>query len=499
MAHGPMPGAGDSGPVVEEKYHTGRVVRMAVVAALGGFLFGFDSAVVNGAVDALKVKFEIGDAIGFVVAIALLGSAVGAWFAGSLANRFGRRRVMVIAAVLFLIAAVGQAFPFSVMDLMFWRFIGGAGIGIASVIAPMYIAEIAPAQLRGRLGSLQQLAIVLGIFTTAVTNYLILNAASAGKSETNANNTWLLGLEAWQWMFLVMLVPALIYGLLALTIPESPRYLVSIGKDEEAADVLSQVLDGDQHAKVAEIKESLAGDHKPRFSDLKGRALGLKPIVWIGIGLSVFQQFVGINVIFYYSNSIWASVGFDESQAFLITLVTNTTNVVVTLIAIALVDRIGRKPLLLIGSMGMALTLGVMAFVFGTAGECTEALVQAGQAGCTSMDSIGAPYLAGVSGPIAVVAANLYVVFFGVSWGPVVWVLLGEMFPNRIRAAALAVGAAAQWVANFIVSVSFPGMSSIGLGFAYGVFTVFAVLSLLFVAKYVRETKGMSLEDMQEA
>lgn len=498
MAHGPLPGAGDSGPVVAEKYHTGRVLRMAIVAALGGFLFGFDSAVVNGAVDALKVKFDIGDAIGFVVAIALLGSAVGAWFAGTLANKYGRRRVMVIAAVLFLIAAVGQAFPLGVVDLMFWRFIGGAGIGIASVIAPMYIAEIAPAQLRGRLGSLQQLAIVLGIFTTAVTNYLILNAASAGEAETSANNTWLFGLEAWQWMFLVMIVPALVYGSLALTIPESPRYLVAIGKDEEAAEVLSSVIDGDQHAKVEEIKASMTGDHKPRFGDLKGKALGLRPIVWIGIGLSVFQQFVGINVIFYYSNSIWASVGFDESQAFLITLVTNTTNVVVTLIAISLVDRLGRKPLLLIGSAGMVVTLGMMAFLFGTAEKCTAALVDV-QAGCSGADSIGTPYLTGAAGPMAVVAANLYVVFFGVSWGPVVWVLLGEMFPNRIRAAALAVAAAAQWVANFIVSVAFPGMSSIGLGFAYGVFTVFAVLSFVFVAKFIRETKGISLEDMQEA
>lgn len=499
MAHGPLPGAGDSGPVTEEKYHTGRVVRMAIVAALGGFLFGFDSAVVNGAVDALKETFDIGDAIGFVVAIALLGSAVGAWFAGTLANKFGRRRVMLIAAALFLIAAVGQAFPVGVVDLMFWRFIGGAGIGIASVIAPMYIAEIAPAPLRGRLGSLQQLAIVLGIFTTAVSNYFILTAASSGEPETSANDTWLLGLEAWQWMFLAMVIPALVYGLLALTIPESPRYLVSIGKDEEAAEVLSSVLDGDQHAKVAEIKGSLSGDHKPRFSDLRGALLGLRPIVWIGIGLSVFQQFVGINVIFYYSNSIWASVGFDEDQAFLLTLITNTTNVVVTLVAISLVDRLGRKPLLLIGSAGMAVSLSVMAFVFGTAQTCTQALVDAGQAGCSGADSIGTPYLTGAAGPIAVIAANLYVVFFGVSWGPVVWVLLGEMFPNRIRAAALAVGAAAQWIANFLVSVSFPVMASIGLGFAYGVFTVSAAVSFFFVARFVRETKGMSLEDMREA
>ena len=249
----------------------------------------------------------------------------------------------------------------------------------------------------------------------------------------------------------------------------------------------------------AEIKQSLAGDHKPRFSDLKGRTLGLKPIVWIGIGLSVFQQFVGINVIFYYSNSIWASVGFDEDQAFLITLFTNTTNVVVTLVAISLVERIGRKPLLLVGSAGMAVALATMAFVFGTADTCTQALVDAGQAGCTGADAIGAPYLTGAAGPIAVVAANLYVVFFGVSWGPVVWVLLGEIFPNRIRAAALAVAAAAQWTANFLVSVSFPEMAAVSLGAAYLVFTVFSVLSFFFVAKYVKETKGMSLEEMDAA
>jgi sugar porter (SP) family MFS transporter len=469
---------------------------MAGVAALGGFLFGFDSAVINGAVDALQEKFDIGEEIGFVVAIALLGSAVGAWFAGSLANKYGRRRVMVIAALLFLVAAVGQAFPFGVADLMFWRFIGGAGIGIASVVAPMYIAEIAPAQLRGRLGSMQQLAIVLGIFTTAVTNYLILAAASADDPEVSANNTWLLGLEAWQWMFLVMVVPAVLYGALALTIPESPRYLVAVGRDDEAADVLASVLEGDQHHKVSEIRASLSGDHKPRFGDLKGRVLGLQAIVWVGIGLSAFQQFVGINVIFYYSNSIWASVGFDEDEAFLITLFTNTTNVVVTLVAISLVDRIGRKPLLLVGSAGMAIALATMAFVFAAADTCTQALVDAGQAGCTGADSIGTPYLTGAAGPVAVVAANLYVVFFGVSWGPVVWVLLGEMFPNRIRAAALAVAAAAQWTANFLVSVSFPEMAAVSLGAAYSVFAVFSVLSFFFVAKYIRETKGMSLEEM---
>lgn len=501
MAHGPLPGAGDSaGAVAEERYHTGKVVGLAAVAALGGFLFGFDSAVVNGAVAGIESKFEVSSAaIGIVVAVALLGSAVGAWFAGSLANRYGRRRVMIIAAVLFFIAAIGQGLPVAVWDLMFWRFVGGAGIGVASVIAPMYIAEIAPAQLRGRLGSLQQLAIVTGIFASALSNYVILNlATSSGDPATPESRTvWLLGLEAWQWMFLIMVIPAAVYGLLALRIPESPRYLVSVGKDAQAEEVLSTIYDGPQEQKVQQIRATVNTDEKPNFRQLLGNRLGLQPIVWVGILLSMFQQFVGINVIFYYSNTIWSAVGFAEDQAFLVTLITNTTNVVVTFIAIALVDRVGRKPLLLVGSFGMAVTLGAMAVIFGMAGECTQALLDSGGVtGCTTAENLGQPVLTGAAGPLAVISANLYVVFFGMSWGPVVWVLLGEMFPNSIRAAALAVAAAAQWIANFLVSVSFPYLADLSLGFAYSLYAAFAVLSFVFVAKVVTETKGKTLEEM---
>lgn len=506
MSHGPIPGAGDSASeALEEHYHTRRVLGLAIVAALGGFLFGFDSAVVNGAVAGIESKFDVSQsAIGIVVAIALLGSAAGAWFAGSLANKFGRRRVMIVAAVLFFVAAVGQGLPVGIPDLMFWRFLGGAGIGVASVIAPMYIAEIAPANLRGRLGSLQQLAIVTGIFASALSNYIILNLATANgelqdPSWPEARTEWLLGLEAWQWMFLIMVIPALVYGLLALRIPESPRYLVSVGKDKEAEAVLSTIYDGSQAAKVAEIKTTVNTDEKPNFKQLLGNRLGLQPIVWVGILLSVFQQFVGINVIFYYSNTIWSSVGFDEDQAFLVTLITNTTNVVVTFIAIALVDRIGRKPLLLVGSLGMALSLGVMAVIFGTAGECTQALLDSGGAtGCMDSDALGNPVLTGIAGPLAVVSANLYVIFFGVSWGPVVWVLLGEMFPNSIRAAALAVAAAAQWLANFAVSVSFPYLADASLGGAYAMYATFALISFFFVLKVIRETKGKTLEEMAQ-
>ncbi|MHB1066854.1 MAG: sugar porter family MFS transporter, partial [Candidatus Nanopelagicales bacterium] len=357
MAHG-APVMTGNGPA--ESYRTGRVVRLASTAAMGGFLFGFDSAVINGANTAIANEFGLSSGLmALVVSIALIGSAVGAWFAGQLADAFGRRRVMLIAAVLFAVSAIGTAFPPNVEVLMLWRLIGGAGIGVASVVAPMYIAEISPAQLRGRMGSLQQLAIVLGILATGVTNYLIVSWAGSSQAE------WLLGIQAWRWMFLIMLIPATVYFLMALRIPESPRFLVERGKLDEARAVLEGVFTTDQSAKVEEIRQTMLGSSKSSISDLRGPRFGLMPIVWVGILLSAFQQFVGINAVFYYSNLIWESVGFTQDQAFLTSMITNAVNVGTTLIAIALIDRVGRKRLLLTGSAGMALTLAALTVIFG--------------------------------------------------------------------------------------------------------------------------------------
>lgn len=479
MAHG-APIATAAGP--PETYRTGRVVRLASTAALGGFLFGFDSAVINGANNAIAQTFGLGPGLmAFVVSIALIGSAVGAWFAGQLADAFGRRRVMLIAAVLFAASAVGTAFPPNVEVLMMWRLIGGAGIGVASVVAPMYIAEIAPAQLRGRLGSLQQLAIVLGIFTTGVTNYVILHFAG------NDTAVWLLGIEAWQWMFLIMLIPASVYFLMALRIPESPRYLVEMGRLDEARAVLESVFTSDQSQKVMDIQRTMEGAGKSSMGDLRGPRFGLLPIVWIGILLSAFQQFVGINAVFYYSNLIWESVGFSQDQAFLTSMITNAVNVGTTLIAIALIDRIGRKRLLLIGSSGMAFMLATLTVIFGSAPQVVDA------------SGASQPSLVGLGSTLAVLAFNAYVFFFGMSWGPVVWVLLGEIFPNKIRAAALALAAAAQWIANFIVSTAFPPIAGASLMVAYGIFTVFAIASIFFVKSKIPETTGRTLEQISEA
>ena len=462
--------AGDS------RQHTTKAILVSVVAAVGGFLFGFDSAVINGAVDAIQESFELSSFLtGFAVACALIGAAGGAWFAGPLADRVGRIRVMLLAAGMFGISALGTGLAFSEWDLIFWRIIGGIGIGIASVIAPAYIAEIAPAGLRGRLGSLQQLAIVLGIFVALLSDAFLAHVAGGA-----ADTLWF-GLDAWRWMFLTGLVPAVFYGVLALQIPESPRYLVAKGELKRAGKVLTEVLGLSRpESKVESIRASLDRDDEPSLSDLKGPRFGLMPIVWVGILLSAFQQFVGINVIFYYSTSLWKSVGFTESDSLVITVITSVTNVLVTLIAIALVDKVGRKPLLLVGSAGMVLSLGAMALCF------TQS---------TLVD--GEPKLDSPWGTIALVAANLYVVFFGMSWGPVVWVLLGEMFPNKIRAAALAVAASAQWIANFLISTTFPVLSQdIALWFAYAVYTFFAAVSFVFVLFRVPETKGIELEDM---
>jgi SP family sugar:H+ symporter-like MFS transporter len=453
------------------------VTRLASVAAIGGFLFGYDTAVINGAVSAIRNVYSASALwLGLTVSVALIGSAVGALTTGRPADRYGRLRVMWLASALFVVSALGSGLATSLLTLAVFRFIGGIAVGAASVIAPAYIAEIAPARIRGRLGSLQQLAIVLGIFLALLVDFAI--AAAAGGSEPS----WLLGLAAWRWMFLAMTVPAVLYGLLALTIPESPRYLVAKGRLEEARGVLHRVLGNiDLDEKVAGIRDTLRSQRPPSMRDLRGPALGLLPILWVGIGLSVFQQFVGINVIFYYSSVLWQAVGFTERNALLITVITSVVNVVTTLVAIATIDRFGRRPLLLIGSVGMAVTLGVLAVIFGTA----------------PVSPAGQPQLSGAAGSIALLAANVYVFAFGMSWGPVVWVLLGEKFPNRIRAAALSVAAAAQWVANWLISTTFPSLADIGLGLAYGIYAVCAVLSFFFVVRFVSETKGKVLEEMR--
>ncbi len=468
-----------TGATVQLSEHHGKVVMLSVAAAVGGFLFGFDSSVINGAVDAVQGQFKLSAFVtGFVVAIALLGCAAGAWYAGRWADRWGRTRVMLIGAVLFFASSIGAGLAFSVWDLAVWRLVGGLGIGIASVIAPAYIAEIAPASMRGRLGSLQQMAITIGIFVALLSDAFWANTAGGANAQ-------ILGLPAWRWMFLVGVIPSVVYGVLAVQIPESPRYLVAQGELKQAADILRRVVGLKQpERKVEDIRKTLDRERAPSLKDLRGNSFGLLPIVWVGIALSAFQQLVGINVIFYYSTTLWQAVGFSESDSFVISAITAVTNMAVTVVAIALVDKIGRRALLLAGSAGMVVALGAMTLAF------TQAVLTVASDG-TKTPELGSPW----SG-VALVGANLFVVSFGATWGPVVWVLLGEMFPNKIRGAGLSVSAAAQWITNFIITTTFPPLSAVSLVLAYGLYTAFALLSFFFVLWKVDETKGRELEDM---
>ena len=455
------------------------VILISCVATIGGFLFGFDSGVINGTVDGLQTAFN-SDSVGtgFNVASMLLGCAAGAFFAGRLADHWGRRTLLVLAALFFIISAWGSGYASSSLVFVIFRVIGGLAVGAASVMAPAYISEIAPSQYRGRLTTIQQIAIIFGLFSAFLSNYLLADFAGSSMSEF-----WL-GFETWRWMFWMELIPAAIYFLALLAIPESPRYLVVSGQNDRAKSVLERLY-GPQAAaqKVEEINASLASDHhRPSLKDLREAPGGkIRRIVWVGIGLAVFQQLVGINVVFYYGAVLWQAVGFSEADSLLINVISGAVSIAACVIALSLIDRVGRKPLLWFGSIGMAVTLSLMAVAFSTA-ETLNGEV-------TLSDNMGV---------LALVAANLYVMIFNGSWGPVMWVMLGEMFPNQIRGSGLAVAGLAQWLANFAITMTFPiFLASIGLIGAYGFYAVCAVISAYFVHRMVHETRGLELEEME--
>lgn len=470
---------GVSGPDIADgdRVNMAFIGLIVAVATIGGFMFGYDSGVINGTQDGLEGAFNLSAlGTGFNVGAILLGCAVGAFIAGRLSDLIGRKSVMLIAAVMFIISALWAGAADSSMHFIIARFVGGLGVGAASVLAPAYISEVTPASIRGRLSSIQQIMIITGLTGAFVANYAL--AATAGGSTAEF---WM-GFPAWRWMFWLQVIPAGIYLFALLLIPESPRFLVVKGREAQAEAVLTRLFGADAaRRKVVEIRNSLASDHKPTLADLLDPITRkVHPIVWAGLILAVFQQLVGINIVFYYGAVLWQSVGFSENDALQINILSGVLSIAACLAAMSVIDRIGRKPLLLVGSAGMAVTLGTMAWCFSQA---------------QIID--GAPSLPGQVGMIALVAANAYVIFFNLSWGPVMWVMLGEMFPNQMRGSALAVAGFAQWIANFGISVSFPTMAAgLGLTVTYGFYAVSAVVSYFLVQAWVKETRGRELEDM---
>jgi len=463
----------------EDKNNKAYIILITLVATLGGFLFGFDSGVINGTVKGLETAFQTQDiGSGFNVASMLLGCAIGAFFAGRLADRYGRKSMLILSAVFFIVSAWGSGIATSSIEFVVYRIIGGLAVGAASVMAPAYISEIAPASYRGALATTQQIAIIAGLFFSFLSNYLLANASGS------AENILWFNYETWRWMFWIELIPAILFFFLLLIIPESPRFLVSKENNDKAKSVLNKLY-GEQFAaiKFEEILNSLGNNKQPKLSDLFDKVKGkIRPIVWVGIGLATFQQLVGINVIFYYGSILWQAVGFDESDALFINVISGALSIGAVLVSLFLVDKLGRKPILKIGSIGMSISLALVVVAFSTGAFSAENKL----------------LLSDNMSILALISANLYVVFFNFSWGPVMWVMLGEMFPNQLRGSGLAISGLAQWISNFIITLTFPILLvSTGLAFSYGIYTFFAILSIIFVIKFVHETKGKELEEME--
>lgn len=443
---------------------------ITLVAIIGGLLFGYDTAVISGAEKGLEGFFLTATDFqynkvwhGITSASALIGCVVGGALSGFFASRLGRRNSLRLAAVLFFISALGASFPeFLVLEqgkacwellLMFnfYRIIGGIGVGLASAVCPIYIAEIAPAEIRGTLVSCNQFAIIFGMLVVYFVNYSI----KASITEE------VLITDGWRYMFLSGAVPAALFGVLLFFIPRTPRFLVMTGRHEAALAVLQRV-NGEERALI--ILEEIKSVSKEKKEKLLTYGL---TVVIVGILLSVFQQAIGINAVLYYAPRIFEKIG-GGGDSMMQTVVMGCVNIVFTLVAIFTVEKVGRKPLLIVGSVGMAIGAFCVAL-------CDELHVE---------------------GILPVLSIIVYAAFFMMSWGPICWVLISEIFPNTIRSQAVAIAVAFQWIFNYLVSSTFPALYEFSPGFAYGLYGVICVIAALFVWRMVPETKGLTLEQM---
>ncbi|WP_298537596.1 D-xylose transporter XylE [uncultured Algibacter sp.] len=457
------------------------LIKLTLVATLGGLLFGYDTAVISGTVSSLEQFFVLpfgleetaaNARLGLVVSSALIGCVIGGVFGGLISKKLGRKNGLILAAIFFLFSALGSALPeifikpigeadhSFIYIFIFYRIIGGIGVGLASMLSPLYIAEIAPAKIRGKLVSMNQFAIIFGMLVVYFVNYYI---------AKQGDESWL-NTIGWRWMFASETIPAGLFLLMLFMVPDTPRSLVLKSKPEKALEVLTKVNGLEVGKKILEdIQNTVVTRSGKLFS------FGVAIIV-IGVLLSVFQQFVGINVVLYYAPEIFKSMGAGTDIALLQTIIVGVVNLLFTVLAITTVDRYGRKPLMIIGAIGMAFAM----FALGTS---------------FFMESVGIG---------ALIFMLIYVASFAMSWGPVCWVLLSEIFPNKIRGRALAVAVAAQWISNYLVSWTFPMMDkntylleTFNHGFAYWIYGVMGILAALLVWKFVPETKGKTLEEME--
>ena len=458
------------------------LLRLTIVATLGGLLFGYDTAVISGTVSALDNFFVLpfgldemnaNARLGLVVSSALIGCVIGGILGGVVSKKLGRRNGLVLAALLFLISAIGSSMPEMffrpigeadhtfIYIFILYRILGGIGVGLASMLSPLYIAEIAPARIRGKLVSMNQFAIIFGMLVVYFVNYYI---------SLQGDDTWL-NLVGWRWMFASEIIPAFLFLVMLIFVPDTPRSLVLKSKQDKALAVLTKVNNPVEAKKIlTEIQNTVVSHSGKLFS------FGTT-VILIGVLLSVFQQFVGINVVLYYAPEIFKSMGVGTDVALLQTIIVGTVNLIFTVLAILTVDKFGRKPLMIIGALGMALSMFALGTTF-------------------FMQSVGIG---------ALVFMLCYVACFAMSWGPVTWVLLSEIFPNKIRGKAMAFAVAAQWVSNYLVSWTFPMMDKnsyllqqFNHGFSYWVYGIMGVLAMFLVWKFVPETKGKTLEEMEK-
>ena len=443
------------------------LTQVVLVATLGGLLFGYDTAVISGAIGFLQNHFELSAAMkGWAASSALVGCVIGVALAGEMNDRLGRKATLILAAVLFLISAVGSAIPRSLTEFIIYRIIGGLGVGAASMTSPMYIAEISPARIRGRMVSLNQFAIIFGMLVVYFVNYFI---AAGGDAAWNTST-------GWRWMLGSEALPALLLLVLLFFVPESPRWLTKQGKSEKARAILARV-DGRAHAD-REMQQIEATLRMESGSVTQLFAPGMRIVLFIGVSLAVLQQVTGINVFLYYAPEIFKSVaGTDVDIALLQTIIVGAVNLLFTVIAIWSVDKVGRKPLMIIGSVGMGLSLTAIGLA-------------------AMLEMVGAWLLIFMLG---------YIACFALAVGPVTWVILSEIFPTKIRGRAMGLAALSLWVANFVVSQTFPMMDEnptlvrvFNHGFPFFVYAAFCVALVVVMLKLVPETKGKTLEEIEQ-